>query len=172
MYTIQISKHIKISFYNFCSNQFFLLVCHSANCVVCKTEFKSMMSTFIHRGDSSSVFNTFSFVGCVHRAFSSSPSVQSCEFTIRIIQVYRAGRAVWLDSDGYTCAPRSGMLLRVCMAEYMKWIFTPVEPSSVHRIWGGIGQQQLAAGTQEATPKCWTWNVWSNAGNTSLQIRC
>lgn len=33
------AKHIKISFYNlFCSNQFSLLVCHSANCVVSKTE--------------------------------------------------------------------------------------------------------------------------------------
>lgn len=34
------AKHIKLSFYNlyFCSNQFSLLVCHSANCVVGKTE--------------------------------------------------------------------------------------------------------------------------------------
>lgn len=47
MYTIQISKHIKISFYNFCSNQFFLLVCHSANCVVCKTEMKHDLN-FLH----------------------------------------------------------------------------------------------------------------------------
>lgn len=93
MYTIQISKHIKISFYNFCSNQFLLLVCHSANCCL-STEWSQHTS----RQSIFSVLNTFffSFVGCIHCAFSSSPSVQSCEFTIRIIQVYRAGSRVRL----------------------------------------------------------------------------
>lgn len=73
------AKHIKISFYNlfFCSNQFSLLVCHSANCVVGKTEPKHDLNTmrFLR-------LNIPTFVHCIRCAFSSSPSVQSHESAV------------------------------------------------------------------------------------------
>lgn len=68
MYTIHISEHIKISFYNFCSNQSSLLVCHSANCVICKTESKRDLNISI-----SSILNVF-FFPC--RLRFTVPSVQ------------------------------------------------------------------------------------------------
>lgn len=95
MNTIQISKHIKISFYNF----FFVATNSFYWCAIVQTVFVRQSLNMISTFTSFSVLNTLSFGGCIHRAFSSSPSVQSCEFTIRIIQVYRAGWAVWLDTD-------------------------------------------------------------------------
>lgn len=135
MYTIQISKHIKISFYNFCSNQFFLLVCHSANCVVCKTEFEHDLNIHTSRQSIFSVLNTF-FICRLHSLCLQFKSFCPVMWIYNQNNSSVSGRSGcfvglwrWLSRN----APRSGMLLRVSMAEYMKtcqdlkWYFTLME---------------------------------------------